>query len=544
MAPSFLSKLVRAASPTHHNRDRSDRSLESSMSPIPRSRAQSTTATPPASVNVFPPTHKTSKDSKTDVGRIPTVITTPADGRVSQDSESTTYFPNVTVVPPSPRITDSDISSTSSKQSLGRRQTVNDTIGPDRGRTITKQASRSTTSLNEDNLPTPTAAHPLSPRSASKGRSRPASPSASTTNLKGTAKKEQAQKNIPPPIPSKTLEPTSEVRKRSSNRSLNPPPPITISHNRAATTPEASNTQEKPALVESPTEMRYPSPPPTLAHAATVPAGASSFLTSPSRDTDSASIISKNGNHSQTREKKRPWRKTSNASRKPTGLASAIAASGLAMANHSLTSAQQAQFNAVAASVSAPPQLNGTARKSSNPGSPPYMASNASSRHVKNRSAEVSPRSNRSRRRKATSVASENNSEPYDDRPEYYSGLEEGSSDEDDSGSEDDLMDLDLGEDDFPVTGFAVASNKRNADFHEVFPSIPEGDYLIEGERSFFPKSMCLRLLFSDYGCALQREILIQGRIYISENHICFHANIFGWITDVSVSTLFAFITD
>lgn len=37
-----------------------------------------------------------------------------------------------------------------------------------------------------------------------------------------------------------------------------------------------------------------------------------------------------------------------------------------------------------------------------------------------------------------------------------------------------------------------------------------------------------------DYGCALQREILIQGRLYISENHICFHANIFGWITDVS----------
>lgn len=36
-----------------------------------------------------------------------------------------------------------------------------------------------------------------------------------------------------------------------------------------------------------------------------------------------------------------------------------------------------------------------------------------------------------------------------------------------------------------------------------------------------------------DYGCALQREILIQGRFYISENHICFHANIFGWITDV-----------
>ncbi|KAI0066605.1 GRAM-domain-containing protein [Artomyces pyxidatus] len=88
------------------------------------------------------------------------------------------------------------------------------------------------------------------------------------------------------------------------------------------------------------------------------------------------------------------------------------------------------------------------------------------------------------------------------------------------SGDDDDDDDLlaELNEDDIPVTGFAVASNKRNADFHELFPTIPEGDYLIE-----------------DYGCALQREILIQGRIYISENHICFHANIFGWITDLVI---------
>ena len=54
-----------------------------------------------------------------------------------------------------------------------------------------------------------------------------------------------------------------------------------------------------------------------------------------------------------------------------------------------------------------------------------------------------------------------------------------GSSDE--SGPEDGL-ELDLHEGmDIPVTGFAVASNKRNADFHELFPTIPEEDYLIEG---------------------------------------------------------------
>jgi hypothetical protein len=33
-----------------------------------------------------------------------------------------------------------------------------------------------------------------------------------------------------------------------------------------------------------------------------------------------------------------------------------------------------------------------------------------------------------------------------------------------------------------PVHGFAVASNKRNLEFHALFPEIDEGDYLIEGE--------------------------------------------------------------
>ena len=49
--------------------------------------------------------------------------------------------------------------------------------------------------------------------------------------------------------------------------------------------------------------------------------------------------------------------------------------------------------------------------------------------------------------------------------------------DEDDD--EDDEDDSD--ERSLPVTGFAVASNRRNADFHALFPSVDEGDYLIEG---------------------------------------------------------------
>ncbi|EIW77611.1 GRAM-domain-containing protein [Coniophora puteana RWD-64-598 SS2] len=97
-----------------------------------------------------------------------------------------------------------------------------------------------------------------------------------------------------------------------------------------------------------------------------------------------------------------------------------------------------------------------------------------------------------------------------------------GSDDDEEEEEEDEIQDDELPvgfeADDIPVTGFAMSSSRRNADFHKLFPGIPEDDYLIE-----------------DYSCALQREILIQGRLYVSENHICFHANIFGLVTDLSI---------
>ncbi|KAK4982452.1 hypothetical protein LTR50_007727 [Elasticomyces elasticus] len=68
------------------------------------------------------------------------------------------------------------------------------------------------------------------------------------------------------------------------------------------------------------------------------------------------------------------------------------------------------------------------------------------------------------------------------------------------------------------LTGFAVASSKRNKDFHTLFRSVPEDDYLIE-----------------DYSAALQREILLHGRLYISEAHICFCSNILGWVTNLVI---------
>jgi len=53
--------------------------------------------------------------------------------------------------------------------------------------------------------------------------------------------------------------------------------------------------------------------------------------------------------------------------------------------------------------------------------------------------------------------------------------------DDDDFDEDEDESDSDL-DDHLPVTGFAVASNRRQADFHAQFPAVDEGDYLIEGE--------------------------------------------------------------
>jgi len=67
--------------------------------------------------------------------------------------------------------------------------------------------------------------------------------------------------------------------------------------------------------------------------------------------------------------------------------------------------------------------------------------------------------------------------------------------------------------------GFAVANPKRNRDFHNLFKSVPDDDLLIE-----------------DYSAALQREILLHGRLYVSEGHICFSSNILGWVTNLVIS--------
>ncbi|PNJ63994.1 GRAMD1C isoform 9 [Pongo abelii] len=54
----------------------------------------------------------------------------------------------------------------------------------------------------------------------------------------------------------------------------------------------------------------------------------------------------------------------------------------------------------------------------------------------------------------------------------------------------------------------------RNEEYRRQFTHLPDTERLI-----------------ADYACALQRDILLQGRLYLSENWLCFYSNIFRWET-------------
>eukprot|EP00045_Choanoeca_perplexa_P012409 m.135383 g.135383 ORF g.135383 m.135383 type:complete len:783 (+) comp15991_c0_seq1:58-2406(+) len=52
-----------------------------------------------------------------------------------------------------------------------------------------------------------------------------------------------------------------------------------------------------------------------------------------------------------------------------------------------------------------------------------------------------------------------------------------------------------------------------------LFKNLPKGEHLLE-----------------DYSCALQRDILVHGRLYVTQNYLSFYSNIFGWETVLSIN--------
>lgn len=68
-------------------------------------------------------------------------------------------------------------------------------------------------------------------------------------------------------------------------------------------------------------------------------------------------------------------------------------------------------------------------------------------------------------------------------------------------------------------TQYRYASERRNTEFHQLFTNVPKDDRLLD-----------------DFSCALSREILLQGRIYISEHYLCFNSSLLGWVTTMVIS--------
>ncbi|KAI6136118.1 hypothetical protein F5141DRAFT_1185197 [Pisolithus sp. B1] len=317
------------------------------------------------------------------------------------------------------------------------------------------------------------------------------SPASSTGNLRGLIDKHTSRSATNPSV--------SNVEKKPSKQSIRsrtqPPVPLKLDHiNRCDPPADARSRQNghhedgnngatlsggARGLVESPT-------------AATLQKAESRELLGLRSDVDATSLRKKS-----EQARAGDGQSVGTPTHKNTGIASAIASSGLAMAN--ATSQVPPLPNTPLPHTS----RNGNVHNGSNSREQTMSGKNAASASVYSMPGTINAGN-------GPRQISLSKSDFSDKQYQTDSSESTGGSESDDE--------LDLNEENIPVTGFAVASNKRNADFHELFPNIPEGDYLIE-----------------DYGCALQREILIQGRIYISENHICFHANIFGWITDLSI---------
>ncbi|GAA6049125.1 hypothetical protein JCM3770_003898 [Rhodotorula araucariae] len=68
------------------------------------------------------------------------------------------------------------------------------------------------------------------------------------------------------------------------------------------------------------------------------------------------------------------------------------------------------------------------------------------------------------------------------------------------------------------LEAYDVEPGTTHEKFHSIFAELPDDEELIE-----------------DYRCALVRDILVQGKLYVSEHYLSFRANILGWETSLQI---------
>lgn len=468
MAPGFFSKLVKP-----NSRDSSARS-PSPSSPPPRQ--------PTISVS-RPSSHRPSNSVGSTLSP-------------DHDGDTDSINPSVTVVPPSPLNSDRSISDNSSIRDKSTDELEQ--------HGLRHKVSRRLHSLSLSNHPMPAmspTAHDEDSTTPRPGRPsmsdrvttvRPLSQSSSVGDLRGYAKSAESSHPRSATVATSTqyqqdLHRSPSGKSNESSRSGlrikltgSTSPSGNSRHDRAGMSPtmspastaadDDSGSVTMSPIVESPTQLARRDVGPSkhmLSTSATVPNIPNSALLSATDNSDAASVYSV----SSTTKKRKLFRRLSvnkepgspitptlNASqtysqgsnksskRKNTGLASALAASGLAMANPAMSMPQ----------ITPSDILSRDARSNS-------LGSNGTNGYRSRGSVDRARSPARSQHTTLSYAGSD-----VSDRDSFVSGIGGGSDDDDD---------LDL--DDIPVTGFAVASARRNQEFHELFPSIPRIGHIL-----------------------------------------------------------------
>ncbi|XP_011207701.2 protein Aster-B isoform X1 [Bactrocera dorsalis] len=86
---------------------------------------------------------------------------------------------------------------------------------------------------------------------------------------------------------------------------------------------------------------------------------------------------------------------------------------------------------------------------------------------------------------------------------------------------------------DKPKGGSRLSERAKKKSWYNVL--YPNYKSRAEDFKKLFKEVPCEERLIVDYSCALQRDILVQGRLYVSQNYVCFHANIFRWETYLTI---------
>ncbi|XP_040012017.1 GRAM domain-containing protein 2B isoform X2 [Xiphias gladius] len=77
--------------------------------------------------------------------------------------------------------------------------------------------------------------------------------------------------------------------------------------------------------------------------------------------------------------------------------------------------------------------------------------------------------------------------------------------------------------------------SKSNCQYHKIFKEISKEEQLRQSVLQLPLSHLTLFTWLSGYTCALQKDILYQGRMFVSDHWICFHSKVFGKDTKIAI---------